>query len=852
MTPGYLNSYGQRQRDLRTNPLYDESAWRYASTQGELQQYSYLLEGAKDTVDADKLYNDYNLKFATPENKIAALNNEYFKDTTIEKRTRYKTNEDGVILRDAATGKPIEEEYEISNYDYYKNAIIEANNAEQERYNLELEREAKASMSGFAKFMASIGGIGLDLVSGFVNGVENTAKAAAGLFYAGFRAFSKDEYIHQNFGDAYVQFLNATIGEDTSDKLFGYELTNWLEEFESKYTYLRDIDGTYTNWGKYLGSAATSIGEMLPSMLIPGFGGGKVGKIATEAVKSGFFYAGATARNIKETYQYLSQFEGVTVSSAKIIGNAVIKSTIEYGIERLMGAIFGTSAMDQLIFKRGGAKIATGKLLPNAIGRLFTDVVSEGLEESTQDLSSWLIDKGFQMLIDEDFGLLTKSDGTSAISFQSLMDAFLIGAISSFGTSSVSILSTKRQRTPSVDKDGKVVKDENGNIVYKKLSKLSSWEMGINLQSFMNTYNNIIELGKENNYYSGDSKAAAKYKKEFAKLYGSYRILASIYGEIGTERFETANKLLTAITSYIDQGMFNTKFLTEEADYVCNEISNLTTMYTRDQIKKKLMDAGIAKINKVIDRPTDIETLRQELIADGWQAGTVDNVIKLFEKDGKLKRLVATEHGKKIVPLEEAIVASTGYLTSEGKTTFENICEQNLIDYIVEGHYVGFDLKQILELYKKYSNNKDADINLAVAEMLYNKDFLNELLFQNDAQIYKFVSSLKNIVQSHKNNTDFKMFDRKSIAEYNNKLNTIYNNLVNQMYTYCLVSPNVDIYVDLFSKEQIKNRRTSLKNFNDGIFIFLVGLNKKVLIANQLGELCNIYHNNSWVFRTLS
>ena len=55
MTPGYLNSYGQRQRDLRTNPLYDESAWRYASTQGELQQYSYLLEGAKDVLSAGVL-----------------------------------------------------------------------------------------------------------------------------------------------------------------------------------------------------------------------------------------------------------------------------------------------------------------------------------------------------------------------------------------------------------------------------------------------------------------------------------------------------------------------------------------------------------------------------------------------------------------------------------------------------------------------------------------------------------------------------------------------------------------------------------------------------------------------------
>ena len=43
-------------------------------------------------------------------------------------------------------------------------------------------------------------------------------------------------------------------------------------------------------------------------------------------------------------------------------------------------------------------------------------------------------------------------------------------------------------------------------------------------------------------------------------------------------------------------------------------------------------------------------------------------------------------------------------------------------------------------------------------------------------------------------------------------------------------------------KEQIEHRTQTFYKFNEGIFIFVCGLGKKVLIANQLGELCNLYN----------
>ena len=54
-----------------------------------------------------------------------------------------------------------------------------------------------------------------------------------------------------------------------------------------------------------------------------------------------------------------------------------------------------------------------------------------------------------------------------------------------------------------------------------------------------------------------------------------------------------------------------------------------------------------------------------------------------------------------------------------------------------------------------------------------------------------------------------------------------------------LVAGPIVKYSDM--KNQIQNRIINLECIGQGIFLFTIGVGKKVLIANQLGELCNLY-----------
>lgn len=54
-----------------------------------------------------------------------------------------------------------------------------------------------------------------------------------------------------------------------------------------------------------------------------------------------------------------------------------------------------------------------------------------------------------------------------------------------------------------------------------------------------------------------------------------------------------------------------------------------------------------------------------------------------------------------------------------------------------------------------------------------------------------------------------------------------------------LVAGPIVKYDDI--KEQMHNKKINIENFSNGVLIFAVGLGKKVLIANQLGEMCELY-----------
>ena len=55
-----------------------------------------------------------------------------------------------------------------------------------------------------------------------------------------------------------------------------------------------------------------------------------------------------------------------------------------------------------------------------------------------------------------------------------------------------------------------------------------------------------------------------------------------------------------------------------------------------------------------------------------------------------------------------------------------------------------------------------------------------------------------------------------------------------------LIAGPIVKFIDI--KDQIKNRKHSFDLFGQGVFYFVIGLSKKVLLANQLGEFCSAYH----------
>jgi len=134
------NTFKQLYQTLQTNPLFDQSAWEQSAREGNLENYSYLLQNTNRIADVNKFKDTYHYDFADATNKIAALNNELFPDMTIEKRTRYLQDEQGNYLKDNK-GNYLTEDYEISNYEYYKNAIIE--NSFQHEQDFKLKQKQK-------------------------------------------------------------------------------------------------------------------------------------------------------------------------------------------------------------------------------------------------------------------------------------------------------------------------------------------------------------------------------------------------------------------------------------------------------------------------------------------------------------------------------------------------------------------------------------------------------------------------------------------------------------------------------------------------------------------------------------
>lgn len=786
LTPSYLNSYEAAHKILSKNPWFQESDWLSMARSGELDQYITVLANTDKITDKDKFYSDYNYAYADSQTRVAALYNELLADRsnvdTVRKRLALDSS--GNVILDAK-GKPTYEDYKASDYDYYKSVIKNRNDEHYQEYLIEQEKERKNSMNGFVKFLGDTASIGTELVYGLANQVDNLTNSIAAIG-DGITAYFKGE----NVEDAIVD----TNASDTWRWFEQLGVQDWIVDFERRYTNVRDLDGNYSNTGKYLGGICSTLGQMLPSMV-----GGKV--VGSAAQKAGaaaktvntlsqisstlIFYQGITAGNIRDMYKQFAA-EKASVPSGAILANASIKSALQWAVEIGLAKISGGSTIDNVVFGRSIRTSAGSTLAKSAGKRLLSDFVTEGLEEVFQDTSDWLVDKAFSVLINENFGKVTE------ISYQSLMDSFIIGGLASFAGSALNIVTTKKVATGQVktDKKGDTKLDKKGNVKAEKLGKLASWEYGLDMQSFMKNYVELQEQAKGFlKRYDKDSAEAKKYAAAITEMYAAYRMLSSIYGEIGETRFKNANQVLSEITNLVNNG----KFTNDSAYNIGQELMNSLTDLRKNSLEKTLAALEKAKITQladVIERDSDLTQLNID-------EDTKKSIQQLFDGDDNVKKVILTKDGANIAVVDDSLFVPINYAkNADGSTLYETVAEQTLVEAISKGKFKGDVLNLVLETFKKVTGRNDASMEEAIYNLVFNDSFFNIMLSTANKDMYSLLSSLISIEDSVVSN---KLRDK----IYKKKIATVVESMIQSLYDYCINQPYADYRLDVFTKTQI-------------------------------------------------
>lgn len=786
LTPSYLNSYEAAHKILSNNPWFQESDWLSMARSGELDQYITVLANTDKITDKDKFYSDYNYAYADSQTRVAALYNELLADrnNVDEPRKRLALDSSGNVILDAK-GKPTYESFKASDYDYYKSIIKNRNDEHYQEYLIEQEKERKNSMNGFVKFLGDTASIGTELAYGLANQIDNLTNSIAAIG-DGITAYFKDEDV-----------ADAIVDTNASDTWRWFEqlgVQDWIVDFERRYTNVRDLDGNYSNTGKYLGGICSTLGQMLPSMV-----GGKV--VGSAAQKAGaaaktvntlsqisstlIFYQGITAGNIRDMYKQFAA-EKASVPSGAILANASIKSALQWAVEIGLAKISGGSTIDNVVFGRSIRTSAGSTLAKSAGKRLLSDFVTEGLEEVFQDTSDWLVDKAFSVLINENFGKVTE------ISYQSLMDSFIIGGLASFAGSALNIVTTKKVATGQVktNKKGDTKLDKKGNVKAEKLGKLASWEYGLDMQSFMKNYVELQEQAKGFlKRYDKDSAEAKKYAAAITEMYAAYRMLSSIYGEIGETRFKNANQVLSEITNLINNG----KFTNDAAYNVGQELMSSLTDLNENSLQKTIAALEKAKITQladVIERDSDLTQL--DIDED-----TKKSIQQLFDGDDNVKKVILTKDGANIAVVDDSLFVPINYAkNADGSTLYETVAEQTLVEAISKGKFKGDVLNLVLETFKKVTGRNDASMEEAIYNLVFNDSFFNIMLSTANKDMYSLLSSLISIEDSVVSN---KLRDK----IYKKKIATVVESMTQSLYNYCINQPYADYRLDVFTKTQI-------------------------------------------------
>lgn len=733
-TESYLNKYDALYNRYKDNKNFNIQMWHQAFKNGDQDTYLAFLEQNKDTELSaqfyDPMYYDY-------ESMMLELYKPFASATELDTDT-------------AKVVKDLGLESTITNDQAYIQYQLEQVRAQRnEEITLDLEQWRKDQLGWWGQFGHDIAATLAELGEGLLTGLAGIVDVIISPFYATAAAIGGENWL-----DAFVDYFGSK-GLTAAEK---QSVRAALDEYERTHTHFMDIEGHVTGVGKYVAGVANSIGMMVPAIIANYFTGG-VASLAWVGPTT--FYASIFSGNMYDNAN--NPYTANSPSWLKIT-NAAVKTGIEAVIEWGLGKVLGGTIQNAAIGMTGG-RIGSGII--KGMGRgaglkyLLKSAGQEGLEEFLQDFSTNLADQ-FTDMIYEGYG-------NTGVTFQTLVDSFCIGALSSLfmsgGQIAVGGIGTSIQNKRIEKKTG----IKGGADVYIEVDDKPKKVRGatkLYYSSIISDFQRAVDNLSKSKITNEKTLALAQ------EVYGALDVMSQFYSSFSKERIENAEKLLSRvmtaeqseIDAFRDKHSYAGTILTDET------ITDIVSQNTKEDrlhafaatIEKDFRSmVGEVQLRYAGRVRAAAEKVAPDLEAGGVTAasGVVDidgarhtmdpELQKLVDKlEGKLDELhddydfIVITDGHVAIEEDKMLFVSEAWLENyETSEIYKFLAQTRVLKTIAADKELQPLIKSLIAFDKEFTKQENVTAESALMDLLFNKTVYEAfLLSHNGKRMHEFKS----------------------------------------------------------------------------------------------------------------
>lgn len=810
-TSSFSNPYEEARATLQNDELYNElggdKTWSSYANKDSLDTLVGTINAAKSKMSIEDIHNLPNWEYYSPDKKMEQLAVSMFTDNEKVK--------DWDVTKYDEQGNPQHTKESMTEREYYQKQLDEYAEYAKLQKRLKEEQEYKDQMKWYEKAVYNVSGflnnMGIEFADYF-RGIVNTV----GTVFKGM----------WNIGNGY-DWDSAWREAGQWDLIPSFGWKESLYEWERTNTDLIKVTGELTTAASIANLLGNTLGQVA---LLAAFNAGAVAigsktvqglnttatyktltSAGTAMQKAGqvLYWGGMAGNNYRELCDDPALADIPTIYLAT---NSVLRAAGEYAVSKGLADFWGATSRAKLmhnwtprINKLGGTK------------RLLTDMLKDGVEEGLQELSGQFINTASYVLQSQ-FGGRTEGgfEHLSGFNFTTIGDAFAAGMLVTGLSAGLKIVTTNNlyKDEYKVDKQGNLVYNEKGEVVRKKYSKITSWDIIENIDSFVHNLNDVMTDTKLTN----DEKEMV-----LQQAYKSMEMLSSFFGQIGTERANAAiafigelknaqytaslfedYSLRTRIDSTQDirkkdfatvgetkivkqeDGTYKSvtvkpiqaktdidtkteevyqfkrnQVLNQRLAVVADTILELQEEFSKgavkydaktyeaqkENIKKKLERAKITKVKQT--------ATKDKSLTDGLVPGTEEyksaKAIESIFNNNDADNVLVSEDGVKPVKIDKTVVVPEKMLNSSGEANIahdvaKSLAVEDVLSRVALAPELKPALNELVSLYRQFSNNVNAKLDEALANLFVDNGFFGMALLSGSKFVTPFLMQLDAIV----------------------------------------------------------------------------------------------------------